>query len=404
MAESVPKELNVTPSLNRRDFLKVSAVVLFSAELTSAFEKSQSLDLSPDGPLHDINLTIDYVVHSQNKDLPGNFDNALRDCDVFVPEWSSWTTSDLTFFNDVSNGLKTDKDIDRFGTDSDYFRTVLKHLRGTKKRVADLDVPQGSALDIERAEMQPLFLPDYTQSYDNRVISLKMLYDTYASWNRDREDLILNNLYLLVRQMRAENPVKFDGSINIFMEYGNAHTRLYHLLIKGSSAVSLSEHFPAERFSFLPSVEVLRRFWFAEDSKDPKKVALPDNRLMAGVVMEDLIMNWFYEPNLAKFKTTADAHTYIRGIVDLFNRNGAQDSRELWDYQLFNRGAWNQGGKTLASSELPPSLRQVLAQKMRAYGVDEDFINAGLAESNKPLHYAYDFLRPRGRSSGLAYV
>lgn len=404
MTESASNEPRLPSALSRRDFLKVSAITLISAGITSAFDKSRILDVSPNGPLHNVFLNIDYVIHLRAEDLPKNFDATLKKCDVFVPEWDSWTPGDLLFFSDVSRGVKSDKDIERFGTNSDYFRTILKHLRGTNKMVADLDIPQGDPLDTEFAEMKSLFIPDYNQSYGNRVNSLKMLLNTYASWNRDREDLILKNLYDLVKNMRLNSPQRFGGPINVFMEYGAAHTRLYHLLKKESSAAGLSENFPSSEFSFLPSDEALRRYWFSLDSKDPKKVALPDGHLMANVVLEGLLMEWFYIPNLSKFKTTAEAQSYIRGVIDLFNKNGDNDSRELWDYQQFNRGAWNQNGKELASSEALPALKQKLANKMRAYGVDESFIKGGLAESNKPLRYAYDFLMPRGRSSGLAYV
>lgn len=377
---------------SRRDFLKLSGAAL-AAWATSAFGEKTGIDFSFSGPLHGVEVTVDHVIHQYPQDLPANFDAELKKCDVFVPEWESCSPADRLALQKISNGEGSMKDIDNFRTDNLYFRTILKHLWGSKKNVQVLDIPQGDPLDYELARILPIFTPDYTQNYQTHVNTIAMGYGMFADWNRDREKYILKNLASMVTKLRQDNPLKFGANVNVFMEYGAVH-QFYQLLKRQGGTSGLSQSYPLPRFSFLPSDEALRRYWFAKDRDNPRKnVKLPDDHLMASVVMEEFLKNWLYEGNVHKFPNSAAATVWFRGVIEKFNR-GSNESLELWNNQQFSRGPWNNAGKVLGSSEQLPELRKILAQKLRERGVANHYIQEGLSFHSDHPEMALEFRTP----------
>ncbi len=390
-------DLQVPPAENakysRRDFLKVSGMGLV-AWATSALSRNAGFDLSPNGPLKGVNLVVDHVVHVEPQDLPSNFDSELKKCDVFVPEWESWTRDDYSFFNQVSKGTKSQSDIDNYPINNLYFKTVLKHLRGSNKPVEILDIPQGDPLDNELMGILPFMTADYSQSYETHLNRIAMAIGTFADWNRDREKYIIKNLVTLVTKLHQDQPFRFGRKIDIFMEYGAAH-QLYQSLKTQDEISGSSQNYPLPLFRFLPSDEVLRRYWFAKDLDNPRKnVKLPDDHLFANVVIEEMLRNWFYEANVSKFANSSEANSWFRDIIEKFNKNGSNEAQDLWDYQRFNRAAWLNGGQDLPSSEQLPELRKILAQKLREKGVKESYIKTGLDSQANIPDFALNYRTP----------
>lgn len=332
--------------LSRRDFLKLAATAFAGFII-----RNINLDFGN-------TLDIQFVTHVQSEDV-GNFSDNLKQCDIFIPEFIGFTPDNLKYFNNVSSGqISPEKISSDWG--NGFFGQLLQELRGSKKLVKIIDIPSGHPLEQEYNELIAQGT-DFTEAFTDHTISLYHKYQKWAAWERKREDLILTNL----------NNLGYTN-IKVFMEYGTAHTRLWHLLNKSISQKRLGIQFPEKRFSFLPSDELKRRFWFSEDTVDPKKINPPSNRLLAEVVMEEMLFNWFYQPNISRFKNTASSYTWLRSVIDKFSND---EIASLWESQR----SLKKSDPSLIQSEIPQSIREIIISKLIQKGVAHQFIENSTA-------------------------
>ena len=93
--------------------------------------------------------------------------------------------------------------------------------------------------------------------------------------------------------------------------------------------------------------------------------------------MEEMLMNWFFTPNLQLFNNTAETTSWLRDVASKFS---VQDVFDLWEFQRKAR----MGTKFLSAAPLP-ELKNALASKMRQKGVAEKYIQTGLASEPVPV-------------------
>ena len=144
-----------------------------------------------------------------------------------------------------------------------------------------------------------------------------------------------------------------------------------HSTDKSEGSTNRTFKFPSSYFQYLPSDEARRRFYFAKDETYPKQVKTPDSNLVAKAMMEGMLMNWFYYPNLKQFENSSKAMSWFRNVVEKFS---TQEIHDIWEWQREVR----KGHPELPNSIPIPELKDLLAQKLRDKKVEQAFINNGL--------------------------
>lgn len=357
-------EVDHKGQLSRRDFLKMLA---YAAPVAIFPDLSAAMVDEVLGKTKNINVDFHFVWHTSGKDLRG-MEDKLKKCDVFVPEFLSWSPENEVYLNDVSAGLVTRKQVKMdYGTG--FFGELLQKLYGTNKVVKLLDIPRGDYLDNEYRQIVKRKVPNYSQKFNDRKRDVYNLLRVEADWLRRREDYILDGLQKLSEETKTIKDTTTGGKLKVLMEYGVSHTRLLHLLSSDNVVDRQSSRFAENNMSYLHSGEALRRFWFADDPKDPKPVKLPDNKLISRVILEEMLMDWFFVPNMSQFSTTARSVNWMREVVNLFD-NLEPEISDLWQLQLDARK--NYSG--IHSEDMPPELKNSLMIKLREKGLNEKYL------------------------------
>jgi hypothetical protein len=351
--------------LSRREFLKLSALGALGLALP---EMPKLAGLGNSSGRENINYF--YVWHTKESDLEG-FDEALKKCDVFSPEWIEWTSDDEDYLNKVSKGFISYPQIESDYSNNGFLVGMLKNLWNTRRRVKIFDIPKEHPLVEEFYRIQNEKVVDYTKSFDSHLLGLISNFQEEATWMRAREDFILKEKSNYVAELEQKEPFKSGQKVNLLMVYGIAHTRMLHSEKNSQSeARTVDFRFPEAKSHYLHSLEALRRYYFAQDSNSLLKVSYPDKELLSNVVMESLLINWLYPPNAHFFKNTALAVEWFRGVVTTANKSKL-NAKVLWEVQRKMR----MGRNDLKDSELPSEVVKMMVDNLRELGVDEKYIS-----------------------------
>jgi hypothetical protein len=350
--------------LSRREFLKLSGLALLGLAFRR-FPGATGLEALVETPkLEGVTFNFEFVNHTKENDIAGVRQEVDKN-DLLVIENIGWTKEMEAFFNSVSKG---DVSLEKIAETvrQPYYRQLLAEIRGSKKLVRFVDTPADSDLDKEWKTAQSVDYLDFSKRLGDQAIDLYQRFQKYADWQRKREGEILVNLAKTVESVKEDNGYA-NKEMKVMVIYGASHTRLMHIL---SQENKVGFQYPTTPFVFSYEDEAKRRFWFSEDTVDPKKVKNPDADLLAHVILERLIKNWFYFPNEKFFPDTSTLDQWVRGVASKFS---VQDISALWEYQRTERRK-----KGAIPSIVLPELKNFLVDMMRNKGVEEKYIKAGL--------------------------
>jgi len=343
--------------VSRRDFLKLSATGLLGLMLPPLELNAYREDLEC------VSVDFEFVNHRKDSDIKG-VRTKVEDSDLIIVENIGWDKEALEFFNKVSKGEITKEEIVGRGYNS-YYTQLLNEISGSNKKIVFADVPKYSNLEIEWYTVRENFL-DFSKPFTQQLRELYLSFRMYADWQRRRENEVLKMTFKEIKKFKNEQENKLLAT-NVLVVYGAAHTRLMHILKKDMDS---SFSFPDNKFLFSYEYEAKRRFWFADDDVDPKKVSLPDVDLMAHVVLEKILNNYFYLPNEKYFANTSDLDRWFRGVVESFD---FQEIKQLWNERYSELKKSDPMGRFV-----PKEMVLKIAEMMREKGVEEKYVLSGI--------------------------
>jgi cation transport regulator ChaB len=347
--------------LSRRDFLKLSAYGLLGLMVPPIqFDTRTSEDLK------NVKINFEFVNHQSERDIDG-IRQEIDKNDLLIIENVGWTKGELELFNDVSRGKISEEKIVEIVGDP-YFRQLLLEIRKSKKPIRFIDISKESSLESERFSVLNSKNLDFSKTLSEQGMDLYVNLKKYADWQRRREDEMIKNLAVTVASVKRDYRYN-NKDLKVMMICGVSHTRLMHLLGKENE---VDFQYPSKPFVFSYEDEAIRRFWFSEDMVDPKKVKKPDTELIAHVILEKIMKNWFYYSNQDKFSNTAELDKWMRNVVSKFSVGNIM---EIWD----KRRTGLKKSDPLAS--LPTKeMANTIAKMMTEKGVNSKYIVAGLKQ------------------------
>ncbi len=343
--------------VSRRDFLKLSGLG-FLGLILPPIEDEEPLE-----DLESVSVDFEFVNHSSDLDIVG-VRPKIEESELIIIENIGWDDEELDFFNNVSRGDANPEEILEKKYNS-FYTQLLKELFGTNKKVVFADIPKYSGLETEWYTVRDSFL-DFSKPFTQQLRELYLNFRMYADWQRRRENEVLKTTYKEIRRFKNAQENKLLAT-NVMVIYGAAHTRLMHVLKRDMES---NFSFPNNKFVFSYEYEAKRRFWFADDDVDPKKVAYPDEDLMAHVVLEKIMNNYFYLSNEKYFSDTSELDSWFRGVVAKFD---LQEIKSLWDERHMVLKKGDPKGRFV-----PKEMVLKIADMMREKGVDEKYVLAGV--------------------------
>ncbi|OGY12937.1 MAG: hypothetical protein A3A58_00665 [Candidatus Blackburnbacteria bacterium RIFCSPLOWO2_01_FULL_41_27] len=281
-----------------------------------------------------IKIKVFYTAHSIASDLDG-LDERLSDCDVYIPESEGWNPYILKIFNDVSSGERSPEEVlakARMTPEDpryDFTKTQLEAIHETKKPITFIDVPEGEA---DYAEGLP---PSYLEiSEDGRVI---LKYGYNESMQRSREDMentskeqdkrdsyMVSSLPTQLDKLKQDYPhLKGIKEINILLQIGVAHAKLFHLLREKGYSVERDHRMPPFR-DYME--QCVLRLQFGKE--------LDDDNLVARAMLDYVLRTFFLYQILEETQDTHNTAVQLREInnrftlseiEDLFDKSAEQD-------------------------------------------------------------------------------
>lgn len=264
----VPKRTEVQPRLELVDLRQ-----RFEDKFNQVFQGQQ------------ISVDILFAYHETPKDIEGlvkRFKDS--DFDIYIPESFGWKPQYLEAIRDASSGRNPRRIIASLGEEvSRSFRKKLEIIRGSRKAITIIDVPDGHDL-VRKSDETSDYIPlmgeftevlDYTRDFLNN----------YANFQKEREQYMLDQvdtskveelfrryrwlrnkptMKILLDLGRSHGPMPSDYSTYSFMDEG---------IIKSKFDQPVDDELAAKIYleSFIEGVvskgQISLRYWLTEDSQ-----------------------------------------------------------------------------------------------------------------------------------------
>lgn len=186
-----------------------------------------------------IHVMIRFSPHATAEDAKG-LNEAIAKCDIFMPEMHGWTLQTHKLFTDVSNGSLTPEEaVSRSKEEQVFHGFILAQFQAlyeTKKKIGFIDLSSGYLSFVNAREFDIPGLSkilDKGKTLEEIIESARAVLQNKISLNKKREDLIRDTLYYeLDSIVRAYPELKEKKELNVLLQLGNVHTRIYHELKK----------------------------------------------------------------------------------------------------------------------------------------------------------------------------
>ena len=262
----------INSRINRRDFLKLTVEVgipsitalILQKKAGNLFSSSESENNQPE-----VNLTFWHEDHLETHRDMIKYKKVFSKADVLVKEKFGWDDELLKSYNNISNGtglMPEEENED-------------KVLFNSKKPVFFIDPKADHPLVEESDEILAVHEVDrqtYITPYKGLIEKLRSGLKTEANFHEKREAIWEKQLLQIVQKLKRKPEFKNKDKINILIDVGGYHTRIYQRLSKNPknvNAESVQRTLDETPFSMSVYPEIMRRYLFLNENPSEENLA-----------------------------------------------------------------------------------------------------------------------------------
>jgi hypothetical protein len=282
-------------------------------------------------------FTIFFGQHLLEEDIPQDFIEAFKECDVYIIELMGEDT-DIEELNKLSRGEIDPNSTEISHHPNPFMRKLVRLIYNSGKKIITIDLPKKHLISqrIQELSRQEKIILFEGYPFETLIDKWRELLSIISVEDMLREAYMLNRLDEELRNLMNDPRFSKKERIKILMYLGAFHTGFYHVL---------KERFPGSifrKFSVMPLVypyylEVSRRIYFGKEI---------DDELVSKSLLEELL---FYSAvGLAKnprkllipsksIKDSYSFHLLLRKLVEKFSY---EEIKEFFDEvgELIRRG------------------------------------------------------------------
>ncbi|MDA1038513.1 MAG: hypothetical protein O2877_02375 [bacterium] len=218
-----------------------------------------------------------FSAHGQAEDYEG-IQEALQDADIFVVEAHGWSVDDLKHLQEISDGTKVPRHIDKKREPRDIIEYEENLLYKSGKRIEIVDIPEGHELDKEDdrtadiSEIARFFIAQ--GDLESALAALESAARMNAEYIRRKDEYIKDKLHSLLATLSTENP-----DAKVLVQMGSTHTGISHDLRNEGAASRVRNNV---RFDYKD--ELVRSYRFGKS---------PETSLLIKALVEELLRTCF---------------------------------------------------------------------------------------------------------------